>query len=138
MRFVLTGKFTPYVRMTQRSKFVDPQAQKYLASKDAMGWQLRQQMTIHEWDMLPPKTPLSVSIRIQMTGGLHKQDCDNQVKGLMDFMQGIVYLDDRWIDEIYVTRWISAYDRVSINVLEITKVRSCPSCDRSMEDENYD
>ena len=30
MRFIIEGKFKPYVRMTQRSKWVDPQAQEYI------------------------------------------------------------------------------------------------------------
>ena len=51
--FLLTGKIKPYVRTTRQGKFVDPQAQEYLASQEALRWQLRQQMTESDWQMLP-------------------------------------------------------------------------------------
>lgn len=103
MQFTLIGYFKPYTRMTQRSKWVNPQAQEYLASKMVLGLQFSQQMALNEWEMLPGQTPLAVDIDIVSRDG-HRCDLDNQVKGLLDAAQNIVFLDDRWIDQITARR----------------------------------
>ena len=104
MRFVIRGKIKPYVRMTQRGKWVRPEAQEYLDSKTAIGLQLRQQMAANDWQMLPPKTPLVVRATFQLGGAVHVADIDNQCKGLIDSAQGIVFKDDRWIDRLTAER----------------------------------
>jgi len=100
--FTLTGKIKPYVRMTQRGKFVKKNAQEYLASKEAIRWQLRQQM--EEGQMLPERTPLAVCLVFNYDGGFHNRDLDNTVKAALDAAQGIVFPDDRWVDVIYAKR----------------------------------
>ena len=104
VRFVILGKIKPAVRMTQRGKWVDPQAQEYLASKQSVGLQLRQQMTANGWEMLPPKTPLSVRIVFTMPNYVHVADIDNQIKATLDSAQGIVFKDDRWVDVLSAER----------------------------------
>ena len=100
--FRLTGRFKPYVRMTQRGKWVKPEAQAYLASKAQLGWQLLEQMQANEWELIPRGIPLAVAIVIQPVR--HTCDLDNQCKGLLDAAQGIVFEDDRWVDHIVVDR----------------------------------
>ena len=100
--FRLTGRFKPYVRMTQKSKFVDPEAQAYLASKDALGFQMLQQMASNGWEMVPRGVPLGALIVIQPVR--HNCDIDNQIKAILDSAQGIVFEDDRWVDAIFSVR----------------------------------
>lgn len=106
MNFLITGKIKPYVRMTQRSKFADPQAQEYLASRDAIRVQLKQQMIglsgLNSTAMLPRSAPLRLDVHFQLPLP-HSCDLDNLIKAVCDAMNGVVFLDDRWIDEIHAT-----------------------------------
>ena len=104
MHFIITGKIKPHVRMTQRGKWVKKDAQEYLASKTAIGWQLKEQMQLYGWTMLPDETPLVLSVIFILPGWLQKADLSNQIKTLEDAAQGIVYANDRWINEINATR----------------------------------
>jgi Holliday junction resolvase RusA-like endonuclease len=102
--FLLRGAFTPYTRMTRRGQWVDGRAKAYKASQAAIAWQLKAHMLDQGWDMLPARTPLRVSVLIQMAERLHCQDSDNQIKALIDSAQGVVFPNDLWIDEIHATR----------------------------------
>jgi len=104
MRFIIRGKVKPYVRMTQRSKWANPQAQEYLASQHAIRLQLRHQMAANGWEMLPARTPLDVRMVFTVPNRLHCADLDNQVKALADSAQGIVFKDDRWVDKLSAER----------------------------------
>lgn len=104
MKFIITGRIKPYVRMTQRGKWFRPEAQEYLASQADVALQLRCQMVHAGWDMLPVKTPLAVSIQFQIPNDYHHMDLDNLIKAVQDAANGIVYADDRWIDSIQATR----------------------------------
>jgi len=98
MEFRITGRIIPYVRMTQRSKFTDPDAIAYLASQEAIRWQLKQQMAEHGWEMLPKGVPLFVSVLFAVTSRLHGDDLDNKKKAVLDAMQSLVYKNDCWVD----------------------------------------
>ena len=110
MRFVIRGKVKPAVRMTRRGKWVSEQAQEYLAWKVDAGYQFRMQLLGATqrlgWTLPLFKrgTPLAVDIVIEMPGGLHKADIDNIGKALLDAAQGIVFDDDRWIDDLRIVR----------------------------------
>lgn len=104
MHFIITGKIKPAVRMTQRSKYVDKDAQEYLASKDDIGWQLKEQMQERGWTMCPDKTPLRMSVIFIMPQRLNGCDLSNQIKTVEDSAQGIVFVNDRWINEIRAIR----------------------------------
>jgi Holliday junction resolvase RusA-like endonuclease len=112
--FEFHERFTPAVRMTQRSKYEDERAQKYLASNGVLAARYREQMNLVGWEMLPAQTPIFVELEIQMTGHLHIQDWDNQYKALTDAAQGIVFKDDRWIDGCISRRWVGKRDLVII------------------------
>ena len=109
--------FKPYVRMTQRGKFVRPEAQAYLASKDALQLQLNQQMV--DLPMLPESTPLHVDILIDHAHGFNNRDLDNEIKAILDAMQGIVFKNDCWIDRIAARRVRGGQCRIWISVWEI-------------------
>ena len=99
--FTIKGKIKPYVRMTQRGKWSNPQAQEYLANQDDIRWQLARQ---GRPALLPAKTPLNVSLVFTFPGGWHNADLDNQIKAVLDAAKGIVWQDDRWIDSLYGAR----------------------------------
>ena len=103
--------FKPYVRMTQRGKFVRPEAQAYLASKDALQLQLNQQMV--DLPMLSESTPLHVDILIDHAHRFNNRDLDNEIKAILDAMQGIVFKNDCWIDRISARR-VRSGDRCRI------------------------
>jgi Holliday junction resolvase RusA-like endonuclease len=116
--FTIEGRFKPYVRMTQRGKYVKPEAREYLASKDAIAWQLNAEMHQRGWEMLPGQTPLWVEIRI--SPALHNRDLDNEAKALLDAMQGVVFPDDRWVDVLSAARGDNGGDEqtmVNVGVL---------------------
>lgn len=99
MQFVLTGPIIPYVRMTQRGKWVNERAKEYLTNKDKLAWQFREQCP----ESLPDQAPLMVIIVVE-TPKLHKGDLDNICKAILDAAQGIVFRNDCWIDSISIQR----------------------------------
>ena len=99
MVFYLRGAVKPYVRMAQRGKYIRPQAQEYLASKRALGWQMKATMSQRGWEMFP-KVSLSVACVFFSKRGLHGRDLDNEIKAVLDAANGIVYPDDRWVDAL--------------------------------------
>lgn len=112
----LQGPFKPYVRMTQKGKFVRPEARAYLDSKMYLQLQMKAQMAGRE--MLPGQSPLECQIGICHAGGFHNRDLDNEVKAILDAAQGIVYPDDRWIDSIVAHRWQGEAERLVLMVGE--------------------
>jgi len=110
----LTGPFKPYVRMTQRGKWVKPEAKAYLASKQRLQFQLYSEMV--DRPMMPGQAPLAVFLVISHSGGFHNRDLDNEIKALLDAMNGIVYPDDRWIDEIRASRVEGDRDAIHVYV----------------------
>lgn len=94
-RFVLKGKVKPYVRMTQRGKFVRPEARAYLASKEALAWQFKAQMM---GKVRFERTPLAVLIKFNEARRFHHKDLSNEYKAVEDAANGIVWDDDCWVD----------------------------------------
>ena len=115
---ILQGKPVPAVRMTQRSKWT-PRAQRYLKSKGALALQMQ---TAMRGRARFGKTPLQVSIVFHYAKGAdHRRDLDNEIKAVLDAANGILYTDDRWVDEIYAIRTLSddGEDHVHLRVKEL-------------------
>lgn len=112
--FRLTGRVKPYVRMTQKGKFVSKEALQYLASKDALAFWMRTKMLARGWEMIPRGVKLSVGIVIQPVR--HNCDLDNQVKAVLDAAQKVVFEDDRWVDVITACRHGDGEDVTHLNV----------------------
>lgn len=89
--------------MTRRGKFVNPRAQKYLASKDALAFNMKSSMALNGFEMIPGQTPFSVMIVVHHTRG-HQADLDNILKAILDAGNGVLYPDDRWCDLIRINR----------------------------------
>ena len=115
--FRLLGRIKPFVRMTQRGKWVNPQAQEYLASKEYLEWQMLEQMRENEWELLARGIPLGVVIVIQPA--LHNRDLDNLAKTTLDAAQGVVFEDDRWVDFIIAVRYGSGHDEARLTVFRL-------------------
>lgn len=121
MRFVLVSRVKPFVRFTGRGKWRDPQAQEYLASKSALRVELRNQMLAAGWTMIPRGTRLSVRLICYYPAPWHEADPDNVEKTILDAASGIVYEDDRWVDELYLLRRKGKRLRVemAVSLLEV-------------------
>lgn len=107
----------PYVRMTQRGKWIKTQAKEYLVSKKNLQWKIKQQMQKMNLDPMPARTPLSVGITVYThTSQGHRADLDNILKSVLDSCNGVVIPDDRWVDEIYITRKIGDEQHLILNI----------------------
>ncbi len=87
VKIVIPGRPVPYVRMTQRGKFVKSRAKKYLEYKNSIGWIAKTKI----------KTPTSASICITVKvyiNGNKQGDADNYLKTAMDGLNKIAYIDD--------------------------------------------
>ena len=111
--FEIEGKIIPYVRMTQRSKYVSSRAQAYMAQQEAFGLLFRAEMERQGWEMLP-KAPLG--IEVIMSPARHNCDASNILKAIEDAMNGIVYPDDRWLDHISLDRLAQRREQAFIRV----------------------
>ena len=102
--FVISTDPMPYVRMTRKGKFVQPRAQAYMANQEALKLELKNQMQLQNFDMFPAQTPLAVGIKFTVPKDMHTKDLDNLVKAILDAMQGVVFKNDMWIDQIMAKR----------------------------------
>ena len=111
LRFKLTGHpglkgiIVPYVRMTQRGKFVRfrqnkkgelrlTQQARYL---DSMRW-LRAQIDLQvDGDPIPQSQWFGVKVLIRMSRALSVSDVDNQAKAIIDALKGVAFYDDRYM-----------------------------------------
>jgi len=127
--FSLSGKVKPYVRMTQRGKWTSQQAQEYLASKAALAYQfLEQRRAIAEADcsdcgLFAADASLLVLVTFEIPSHLHRSDLDNQIKAILDAMNGIIYKDDRQIDQVLASRGLSddGEHRTRVSVFEFVE-----------------
>ena len=104
MYFRVEGCFKPYVRMTQKGKWVKPDAQEYLSSQHRIAHGLKAIMAENGWTMIPKGKSLSVTLGIHHSHGVHGRDLDNETKAIIDSAQGIVFANDQWIDQITTFR----------------------------------
>lgn len=116
----LPGEIKPYVRMTQRSRYSEPQAIEYIASRNRLRDDMRTLMLANHWQMIPRGVPMEVGIIIGWCR--HNQDLDNIVKAVLDAANGVIYADDCWIDSIAAARWAAAVGEESAIGLAIRPI----------------
>jgi Holliday junction resolvase RusA-like endonuclease len=105
--FVVDIKPMGAVRMTQRGKWTNPQAQKYLAYKSEIQRQVRLQapelikqaceVSINFWMPIPESWSAKKKIASIGKSVTVKPDIDNLVKGLFDALNGLVWTDDNLV-----------------------------------------
>ena len=114
----------PYTRMTQRGKYVKPNALRYLASQKEL--KLLMSIANHNREYykmyyVPEKCPFGVQMTFYVNR-LHYCDLDNLLKAVMDAGNGILYKDDMWCDEFGKTKRVliegEPYVRLTIYPLE--------------------
>jgi len=88
--FTVPGRPVPAVRMTQKGKFVNKQAIRYLGYKQLLGW------AAVAAGVKKSERLIKIDIRAFRCGG---QDCDwdNIAKSACDALNQIAYIDDKQI-----------------------------------------
>lgn len=122
---IYTDLLQPYVRMTQRSMFVNKYAKLYLSSKanlrELLAFELKdkarfksvkkvkvggQRVEVNSTYVIPVKTAFTVEASVVYPKGKlkRKQDLDNILKALLDAGNELIYEDDRWCDSVNIKR----------------------------------
>lgn len=107
----------PAVRMTQRSKFKNKQAQRYLAYKEQIGWEAKAA------GVRLSHGPFQVSAKLFIDCSKPDMDVDNLGKAIMDGMNGIAWHDDRQVirlevEKEYVTK--ASDEKAVIEIKEVS------------------
>lgn len=112
--YVLTvpGRPVPAVRMTQKGKFVKPEAARYLEYKEKVGWIAR------FGGIKKINGNIAVRCRFYVKGG-HMPDIDNLLKSILDSLNGIAWEDDRQIAMVFAERIIGTPERAEIEISNI-------------------
>lgn len=111
--FTVPGRPVPAARMTRRGKWIKRNAQRYLAYKDMVRWTAWEVMRKKE---IPPfEGPVGVEIHAYIAGG-RMGDIDNIEKTVFDGMNGIVWHDDRQIEEVHAYRHKGKPQRTEVRV----------------------
>lgn len=118
--FVIDGHIVPCTRVTTNSKW-SPRATRYHSSQEAMRWQLRHQMLDHQWEMLPDNMPLGLDVEIKLNKAVQRADLDNLIKAVSDSAQGVVFINDKWINKITAVRCAADIERATIRIYVLDK-----------------
>lgn len=107
----IPGRPIPAVRMTRRSKFANPAAQKYLTYKEAVGWEARRAV----------KAPLVCKVKVTAHFYVDKNagDLDNYVKSILDGCNKIAWNDDRQVIELHAYRHQDNNQRAEVEIVEV-------------------
>lgn len=97
IRFTVPGRPVPAARMTQRGKFVNKQAQRYLSYKSKVGW-IAKQHRIKQLD-----GPVAVEVYVYLHGG-RQGDADNYGKSITDSLNMVAYRDDAQVKRLVVEK----------------------------------
>jgi len=110
-KMVWYGAVVPYVRTTQRQKWVDKRYKRYQAWKDAFRLSANTQGFPSELD---PSKCYSFVLRL-FVSGYRRWDCDNAGKGALDSL----FEQDNGVSEIYVkAEEYTGVDRVEVELVE--------------------
>ncbi|KXG73819.1 hypothetical protein AN618_24520 [Fervidicola ferrireducens] len=96
-RFIIPGRPVPAARMTNKSKFVRPEALRYLEYKEKVGW-FAKKSGVEKID-----ADVEVECRFYLNGG-HIPDIDNLLKAVLDGLNGVAWDDDRRVRSIKAER----------------------------------
>jgi len=121
IEFVVPGRPVPAVRMTQRSKWVDPQAQRYLEYKEFAGWIAKQAVK-----QKPINGQVAAKFRFYLKPKGRNPDLSNLIKAIEDALNKIVWKDDVQVRHIDASMIISKDEpeRAEVMVREAEKEAS--------------
>jgi crossover junction endodeoxyribonuclease RusA len=117
IRLVVPSRPVPAVRMTQRSKFVSRQAQRYLTYKNYIGWLAKVEK------IKRAEGPVEVKA-IAYLHGLRESDADNLAKAYLDSLNGIAWIDDRQVRKLTIEKVkvdTAKEQRSEIEIYEVKK-----------------
>ena len=109
------GKIKPYVRMTQRSKYVNKQAQEYLQWKTVYGWDIKTIRLKNDWHMIPGHVMIFLNLSYFIPKKRNPNfDLSNVLKGVEDALQGILFENDRQVEGFTAFRHWEAEKYLSV------------------------
>lgn len=135
--FVVEGKPVPAVRMTQRSKYADPAAKKYLTYKKLVAASAISAMNRKALEKIDGTVSVQIDIFYEVPKSYTKKrktdiyesdyqirpevrgDIDNVAKSILDGMNGICFKDDIQVVELIVNKRFDDAAGVSVMVKSI-------------------
>jgi Holliday junction resolvase RusA-like endonuclease len=120
------------VRMTRRGKFTNPKALRYLAYKDHLQWQAKQQrkgnffssgpLEVFIWFTMPIPDSYSEKKKTALIGEYHikKPDTDNLVKGVFDALNKILWQDDNQVSKVTAIKVYGEKPGIDVEVRVLT------------------
>lgn len=118
IKIIIPGRPVPAVRMTQRSKWVNKQAKRYLGYKEHVGW-IAKQAKIKQ---------IHGAVEVYSVAylyGKREPDGDNLAKAFLDSLNGIAWVDDRQVRKLTIEKCKvqnKAEERAEIYIQEIKEV----------------
>lgn len=115
VRLIIPGRPVPAVRMTQRSKWVNKQAIRYLDYKKQIGW-IAKKAKIKQ---------IQGAVEVYSVAylyGKREPDGDNLAKAFLDSLNGIAWVDDRQVRKLTIEKRkapTKADERAEITIQEI-------------------
>lgn len=102
-KIIIPGRPVPAVRMTQRGKYINQQAQRYLDYKSQVGWAGKTAIK----KPIPKGRYASVTMQFYICGG-QTPDIDNLIKAILDGLNGIAWEDDKQVVGVHAARFSAA------------------------------
>jgi len=121
IKFTVPGRPVPQPRMTKKSKWVRPEAQRYLGYKELVGWVAKQ-----AYKGKPITGEVAVKFIFYLKPRGKKPDLSNLTKAIEDALNKIIWEDDVQVAYSEATRIFSESEpeRVEIVVEEVEKEAS--------------
>lgn len=117
-KIVVPGRPCPYVRTTQKAKYTQKSYLRYQTYKQLVQVHVRNQ---YKGPIL--KGPIDIDISVFLTGKTtpmgNDGDLDNYIKGILDSLNNVVFLDDRQVVRISATKVSDKNERVEIQFREV-------------------
>jgi Holliday junction resolvase RusA-like endonuclease len=121
-----------YVRTTQKQKYVDPQYKKYYAYKQQIKSIVQKQIDskfegpislLATFYMPIPKNGKSRGKKVR-EGQFHTstKDLDNLIKGLLDSLNEIAFVDDKQVCQIYGEKVYSMNPGIAFEIWELEEM----------------
>lgn len=110
--FIVPGRPVPAVRMTQRSKWKNEAAQRYLEYKQTVGWAAKNKVKN------PTENQVAVTVNFYFNKGL-PGDIDNLSKSILDGCNKIAWKDDRQVVELHAYRHKDKDERAVVEIAEL-------------------
>ena len=120
IKLTIPGRPVPYVRMTQRGKYVKENAQRYLTYKDLIKYTAMS----HRIGQIEAER-IEVRVKVYLHGKTtpmgNDGDIDNYIKSALDSLNGIAFKDDRQVVKVYGEKQPCKADEERIEI-EIERV----------------